>query len=181
VKAADVVHMSKAELAALLAGGHPLAPEALAGATYRGTSLGLPKLVEKLTWRTFRKAFHQEATGAVRGWNVRVEQAAPYTALSKAGEPWTFGHFEVVALRAGESPLPVAAGGALLDYGRGGNPALDPTSNVRDPVVSLVAGAADLLLGWTYVRALGRSFKTPSFFLLEREGPALHVARRPGA
>ncbi len=175
----EIVGLSNAELAGLLASGQPIAAEDLAGASYRGTSLGLPKVIERATWTTFRKAFHREADGTVRGWNVRVDQAPPHAALVRDGQPWTFGHFEVVPLRAGESPLPVGEGGALLDYGRGGNPRLDPTSAVRDPIVALDRGSADLLLGWTYVRALGRSLKTPSFFLLEREGPLEHVATRP--
>lgn len=175
----EIVRLPNSELARLLASGSPVAAADLAGACYRGTSLGLPKIVERATWTTFRKAFHREADGTVRGWNVRVDQAPPHAALLRHGRPWTFGHFEVVPLRAGESPLPVGEGGVLLDYGRGRNPPLDPTSAVRDPIVSLQPGSVDLLLGWTYVRALGRSIKTPSFFLLEREGPTEHVAMRP--
>jgi hypothetical protein len=76
-----------------------------------------------------------------------------------------------VPLRPGECPITVRDG-VLLDYGLGDNPRLDPTRVVRDPLVSLERGTADLLLGYTYVRLLGRSFGTPSFFLLEREADA---------
>ena len=41
----------------------------------RGTSLGLPALVEKLTWKTFQKTFYRDPrTGRLLGWNVRLEQ-----------------------------------------------------------------------------------------------------------
>ncbi len=89
----------------------------------------------------------------------------------KDGKPWIFGHYEVVALRPDECPIAVREG-VLLDYGRGDNPRLDPTRVVRDPLVALTPGSADTLLGYTYVRVLGRSVGTPSYFLLEREGAA---------
>ena len=55
--------------------GHPVDPAQLEGWVYRGTSLGLPSLVERLTWKTFQKAFWRDpATGRLLGWNVRLEQ-----------------------------------------------------------------------------------------------------------
>ena len=34
--------------------GHPVDPKALEGFAYRGTSLGLPRFVERLTWKILR-------------------------------------------------------------------------------------------------------------------------------
>jgi hypothetical protein len=67
----------------------------------------------------------------------------------------------------------------LLDYGRGGNPALDVTSVVRDPIVAVEAGNANLLLGWTYLDVAGVRFGTPSYFTLERIGPLEAVVDPP--
>jgi hypothetical protein len=181
VKAADVARLPAAELRRLLASGHAVDPEALAGSSYLGRSLGLPAVVERMTWTWFRKDFaKRDADGpAVRGWNVRVEQDRPHRARRRGDVPWTFGHFEVVPLRGEESPLPVGGGGVLLDYGRGDNPPLDPTRAVRDPVVAVEPGASDVLLGWTYLRILGRSIATPSWFVLERDGAVQHVPPLP--
>lgn len=159
------------EHATMLARGHAVDPLALAGSSYRGTSLGLPKWIERATWTTFRKVFAPAEGSRVRGWNVRVEPSPPHAARLRRGKEWTFGHYEVVSLRPGECPLPIREG-LLLDYGRGDNPALDPTRFVRDPIVALTAGSVDLLLGYTYLRVLGRSIGTPSWFLLEREPAA---------
>ncbi len=165
-----VLHGGPREHAAMLANGHAIDPEALPG-SYRGTSLGLPKWIERATWTTFRKVFARGRGGTIGGWNVRVEQEPPHHPRLKDGKPWIFGHYEVVPMRPSECPLPVGEG-VLLDYGRGENPALDPTRVVRDPLVALTPGGVEILLGYTYVRVLGRSFGTPSWFLLEREPDA---------
>lgn len=158
------------EHASMLASGHAIDPDALPG-SYRGTSLGLPRWVERATWTTFRKVFARGRGGTIGGWNVRVEQEPPHHARLKGGKPWIFGHYEVTPLRPGECPIEVREG-VLLDYGRGANPTIDPTRIVRDPLVALRPGSVDTLLGYTYVRILGRSIGTPSWFLLEREADA---------
>ncbi|RLB64229.1 MAG: hypothetical protein DRI90_05055, partial [Deltaproteobacteria bacterium] len=59
----------------LLTSGHSIDPRQLDDVEYRGISLGLPAIVEKLTWKKFKKVFHRDpATGVLRGWNVRMEQ-----------------------------------------------------------------------------------------------------------
>jgi hypothetical protein len=178
VNARDLVQMGPRGWERVLADGFAVDPHALAGHAYKGTSLGLPPLATKLTWTTFRKAFLAD-DGAVRGWNVRVEQRHPHRPRIREGRAWTFGHYRVTPLRPGESPLPVAEGGVLLDYGLGDNGRLDPVGVVRDPVVAVKKGSVDLLLGWTYARVLGRSVGTPSWFVLEREGPLDHTADPP--
>lgn len=159
---------SAEERALMLAHGYAIDRDALAGQSYRGTSLGLPALVEAATWTTFRKVFAASSGGRVMGWNVRVEQSPPHRPRQRGGADWVFGHYEVVALDASQCPIEVHEG-LLLDYGRGANPLLDPTRLVRDPIVALLPGSIDLLLGYTYLRVLGRSISTPSWFLLERE------------
>jgi len=166
----------------LLEAGHPIAEEALAGQEYRGVSLGLPSVLEKLTWKKFRKAFHRDAGGQLRGWNVRLEQdglAAPDRPKEKGGQPFTFGHFAVVPL-AGYTPLRYRGrrvrvpAGRMLDYGKGGN-GLDPIRFLRDPIVAVHEGDPSLLFGWSYLDLGLRRVPTPSFFTLEMAGPVTHV------
>lgn len=169
--AAELLGADRPTLRALLAKGHPVDLDAIAGWQYRGISLGLPAWVDRLAWKTFVKCFYRDEAGApVRGWNVRLRQTGldgPVEPLVRRGRPFSFGHF-VVADPAAYRVPPGAARGVLLDYARGGNARLDPTSCIRDPVVALRAGSADLLLGWTYVDLGVVRIGTPSFFTLER-------------
>lgn len=177
----EILELPAASLRELLATGHPIAPEALADFEYRGTSLGLPAAVERLTWKTFQKVFcRDQDTGLLRGWNVRVEQRGigrPSQPCLRRGQPHTFGHFAVVPLD------PVMArrcgAGLLLDYGQGGNRTLDPLRWVRDPLVALTRGSAELLLGWTYLQLGALRLSTPSYFVLERERALTHRALPP--
>ena len=169
-------------LRALLAQGHPVDPATLDNSQYRGVSLGIPQWVEKLAWTTFMKTFHRDPkTGALRGWNVRLEQTGLGSPIeymhTRNGEPKTFGHFEVVDANPATMPAGCAAG-LLIHYGRGGNGRLDPIRCLRDPLVSLMPDSTDRLLGASYLD-LGFRFMTPSYFLLERLGPLDHVAHSP--
>lgn len=181
--ARDLAAMSRRELAGVLRAGHAIDPRELDDTEYRGTSLGLPGIVERLTWKTFRKVFHRDPeSGQLRGWNVRLEQHGidgPSVPMrGRDGAPVTFGHYRVVEL-AGR-PMPIACEkGLLLDYGLGENRALDPVGLVRDPLVAVERDRADLLLGWSYVEAGPLRFGTPSFFTLEREGPLTHRVPPP--
>lgn len=179
----DLLKLSKRDLIGVLRDGYPIRPEELDNTGYRGISLGLPRFVEQLTWKTFQKTFHRDpATGILRGWNVRAEQRgldAPTVAKQQKGRPWTFGHYQVVAP---SRPMPRIgmSRGLLIHYGLGGNGRWDPTGRLRDPIVAVNADRADLLLGWTYVDLGFAAFGTPSFFSLEREGALQYVAPRPG-
>ncbi|HTR49956.1 MAG TPA: hypothetical protein VMJ10_04555 [Kofleriaceae bacterium] len=156
---------SQRELAAVMASGHRFDPDAAAGWIYRGTSLGLPALVERLAWVKFAKAFHREPSG-VRGWNLRIEQDAldrPWRPKLRAGRPVTFGAFDVVDDHAG----------IVLDY-RGER---GPLRALRDPLVAL-DDRADVLFGRSLVAIAGRTFATPSYFLLERDVPVAEVRPR---
>jgi hypothetical protein len=158
----SLLPLSRPELRARFAAGRAVDPQALAGWAYLGVSLGLPRWVERLSWKTFVKAFHAEHQGGgLRGWNLRLRQAGlngPHEALLRGGVPWTFGHYRVVQEEAG----------LLIDYGRGANAALDPTRLLRDPLVSLDDGACDLLLGTSLVQIGPWRVPTPSWFLLQR-------------
>ncbi len=168
----EILDASNRELARLLATGRHFDPATLAGYTFHGTSLGLPAWIERLTWKTFAKAFVREADGQIRGWNVRCEQANPPTwrPRSSRGVPVTFGHFVVDD----------DGGGVILDYGRGGNRRSDPLGAVRDPLVAL-DDRGDRLLGRSDLAIAGRRLATPSYFLLERAAAIEHVATPPRA
>ena len=171
---ADLLRADRRRLREVLASGHAVDPNAIAGWQYRGVSLGLPAWVDRLAWKTFVKAFYRDpGAEVVRGWNVRLRQTGidgPIEPLERDGRPFTFGHFRVVD-PAGYRVPHGADRGLLLDYGLGGNPVLDPTALVRDPIVALDAGDPRLLLGWTYLELGPLRIGTPSFFSLERGDP----------
>lgn len=153
--------LSPAALQGAMDRGAPVRAAALAGAWYRGTSLGLWPWVERLSWKTFAKVFFQECE-VVRGWNVRLHQDgldAPPRPRTRRDVPVVFGHYVAVD----------APDGLVLDYGLGANPRLDPTRLVRDPLVTLTPDA-HVLLGRTWLALGARRVPTPSFFLLERAG-----------
>lgn len=168
-----LLKMNRRQLAEAMRTGHAIAPRALDDAAYRGISLGLPRWAERLSWKTFQKTFHRDpSTGVLRGWNVRVEQRgldAPSTALVRRGAPFTFGHYVVRDLPPG-TPRGIERG-LLIDY----TPAGGLTSRVRDPLVAVNEGSVDQLLGWSYVDLGLVCVPTPSYFLLEREGPIGYV------
>lgn len=169
---------SRAELRARIIEGHPVDPSKLEGWAYRGTALGLPRFVEKLSWKTFQKTFYrQPSTGRLLGWNVRLEQdglSAPSRPKRRGGVPVTAWHYEVVP----PDGVPMPRGfdrGLVIDYARGKNPFYETIRFAKDPLVAVEPGNADLLLGVTYM-ALGRvCVETPTYFILEREHRIDHV------
>lgn len=178
----QLIDADKHTLRALLASGHTIDADALAGWQYRGTSLGMPGFVDRLAWKTFVKAFHRdEGAAQVRGWNVRIQQTGllgPIEPMRRAGKPFVFGFFRV------ERPdgyfVPDGADrGLILDYNQAGNPPFDPVNRLRDPLVALEPGNTDVLLGWTYLDLGIVRVPTPSFFLLERWAPVAEPAFPP--
>lgn len=172
-------------LASALAAGHPLPQGALDGWRYHGLSLGLPGWVERLSWKTFAKDFHRDpATGACRGWNVRLEQTGwggtPRPRLGRDGRPVCFGHFAVRNSLGGDRALPVR-GCAVLDYGAGGNRRADPVRLLRDPLVAVHPGSPALLLGCTWLQLGPWTVGTPSYFLLRQAGRLDHVVSAPSS
>jgi len=173
----DFLPLRQRELKAMLAGGYAIDPDAIAGHGYRGISLGLPDVAVWLSWRTFQKTFHRLPDGRLVGWNVRVEQrglTAATVAKERKRAPWTFGYYEVVPMAGRRAPIGPDHG-LLIDYGRGGNGIFEPFRPMRDPLVALEKGSAERLLGWSYVELGPLRIPTPSYFLLEREGPITHI------
>lgn len=180
---ADLLHAPRPELLRILREGHAIDPTKLDDYEYRGVSLGLPAFVERLTWKTFQKTFHRDPeTGELRGWNVRLEQlgldAESTPRRTKSGDPLTFGHYRAVALDAASRARGIHEG-LLLDYGESGNPRMDASALVRDPIAAVNAGSVELLLGWTLIALGSGTLATPSFFALERERPLTHRVAPP--
>jgi len=152
--------------------GHPVDPKALEGFAYRGTSLGLPGFVAKLTWKTFQKTFHRdEATGRLVGWNVRLQQDgldAPSRPLVKNGHPVCVWNYEVI--EPGGVPMPAGFDrGLVIDYSRAENPTFDTVRLMKDPLVALSPENYDELIGVSYAVIGGLCVETPTYFTLERE------------
>lgn len=181
MKLAGLLDLDRRELAELMRSGHAIDPRALDDREYAGVSLGLPRFVEAVTWKTFMKVFHRDARrNVLRGWNVRLEQTGvggPIAFKTRRGERRTFGHYHVVPL---DDSTDIRTG-LLLDYGLGHNKRLDPIGRVRDPIVALERDDATLLLGASYVAAIGRSIATPSYFALERRGALESFVEPPRA
>lgn len=173
----DVVSLDRAKLRAMMASGFAIDPTALDDTEYHGVSLGLPRWIERLSWKTFQKVFHRDPRdGRLRGWNVRVEQrgiGAPTVAKTRATNagpvPFTFGHYEVVPMAGRRAPV-APEHALLIDYGRGRHGFFDVTKLMRDPLVALREGDASLLLGFTYVELGPLRITTPSYFALSLEG-----------
>ncbi len=180
--AEEFLALSKKQLLAELRQGHPITPESLFDKEYKGTSLGLPGFVERLTWKKFKKTFHNDTElGALRGWNVRLEQNALDESCipqQKDGAPLTFGHYHVVS-PAGHRVPKDCDRGLLIHYGLGGNPFFEFTGRVRDPIVAINPGDSNLLLGWSYLD-FGVCIGTPSFFTLEYDCALTNVVVPPG-
>lgn len=169
---------TRRELRAHIVSGSPVEPAAIEGYTYRGTSLGLPRFVERLTWKTFQKTFYRdEHTGRLLGWNVRLHQDgldAPSRPIVKDGRPVCVWHYEVIEPRG----VPMPRGfdrGLIIDYSRAENPRFDTVNYVKDPLVALAPGNYDALLGVSYALIGGVCLETPTYFTLEREERTRYV------
>ena len=174
---------SRKELRQHIALGHRVDPKAIEGFAYRGTSLGLPGFVEKLTWKTFQKTFHRdEATGRLVGWNVRLHQDgldAKSRPLTKDGRPVCVWNYEVIE----PVGVPMPRGfdrGLIIDYSRAKNPTFDTIRLMKDPLVSLSPDHCDELIGVSYAVIGGVCIETPTYFTLEREHPIDYVPPEVG-
>ncbi len=158
-RAIELCQLSGDQLAKQFLHASPLACEDIADSFYQGVSLGLPRIVEKLSWKKFAKVFETCADGQLQGYNIRIEDDGldmPWRAKQKQGSDWSFGPFQVVF----EPDL-------LLDYGFG-RLGMSPLRRLRDPLRRLDS-SGDLLLGRSYLQITrSRRVPTPSWFLLER-------------
>ncbi len=179
--ARDLRHASPRELRERITSGFPVDPRAIEGYAYRGTSLGLPRLIELATWKTFQKTFWREPkSGRLMGWNVRLEQDgidAPSRPIRRGGVPVTEWNYEVIPPEG--VPMPAGFGrGLVIDYARAPNPRLAPVRRTKDPLVALAADdGCDELLGVSYLVVAGRVLETPTYFTLERDHRIDHVPR----
>jgi len=169
---------SRKELRQRILEGHPVDPKAIEGFAYRGTALGLPGFVEKLTWKTFQKTFYRDPeTGRLVGWNVRLHQDgvdAKSRPLTKDGKPVCVWNYEVIE----PAGVPMPRGfdrGLVIDYSRAKNPALETVRWMKDPLVALSPGNYDELIGVSYAVVAGGCIETPTYFTLEREHPIDYV------
>jgi hypothetical protein len=141
----------------------PVSLSMLAGASFRGVSLGLPSWVDRLAWKTFRKdVAPPDADGVVRGWNVRLVQTGPTGPMvekRRGDRPVRFGRFVVVE---GEH-------GLELSYDDVRNGRWSPMRRLRDPLRRLDDEGA-WLLGRSDLWVRGRRLPTPSWFVLQRVG-----------
>lgn len=103
------------------------------------------------------------------GYNRAVKRSPieqPWDLARPADDRGRFGFYQVrpvdPAARDGRYPQAL-----LLDYGSGGNPALDPSRIIRDYLVHVPMGGEDLYLGKAYL-TLGPVRKFSNFFLLAR-------------
>jgi hypothetical protein len=176
----DLMRMSAREHRAIMDRAHPLDLEALAGTQYQGVDLSLPRLVNALLWKTFRKTFvRDERRGALRGWNVRMMQHGvdgPRVPMTRRGAPWTFGHYEVRSAEGLRFPRGWR-GAHYLDYGVVGN--RDATRFAWAPLVAVNEGDPSLLLGWEVVKLGGLLVPLPDYWALRLEGPCDDVVPRP--
>ncbi len=179
----DLMRMDATRLRAVMDRGHPLDPDVLAGRQYLGVDLSLPGWARRLLWHTFRKTFvRDEATGEVRGWNVRMEQhgidGARVPLRDRRGRPITFGHYRVRS--AANVRFPSAWSGAnFLDYTTAGNKLLDPAARAYTPLVAVNAGSQDLLLGWEVFKLGPVLVPAPLYWALRYEGPLVDIVPPP--
>lgn len=181
----QLLRMKGKELYEIIRQGAPLDTDALADTTYTGIDLSMPALFHKLMWRSFRKTFHRDpATGALRGWNVKVEQTGwdtpPPPKRDRRGRALTFGHYEVRDATGLRFPRGWR-GGHYLDYRVAGNLPQDiPARAGYCPLVSVNPGDSELLLGWEVFKVGPLLVPLQDFWVLKREGaldPAEVVAR----
>ncbi len=153
--------MSRKQLSLRVNRGSAARPEELAGFAFRGLSLGLPKVVDKLMWKTFAKVFVPTHRGT-SGFNLKiVQQSAQGLSSDPLAAPLQprarnprFGEFDVCE----------SDGHLVLDYS-GRNRPWSPLHRVRDLIVPVTP---DLFLGETRLAIGRRTIGTPSFFILQR-------------
>ena len=59
----DLLQASRSDLHAIVARGHPLDLDQLAGHQYQGIDLSLPPWLNRVLWKTFRKTFCRDEIG----------------------------------------------------------------------------------------------------------------------
>lgn len=165
--------MSQSERKQVMMNAYPFDADALDNKMYRGIDLSLPKIMNMILWKTFRKTFVRDPqTGDIRGWNVRMEQTGwdgPGVTKKKNGKQISFGHYRVRPAKGIKWPSGWA-GEQYLDYHVAGNPWYDPGAPGFCPLVAVNKGSNDLLLGWEIVKFGPVWIPLPDFWALKLEG-----------
>ena len=176
----DLLAMDRRQLHSIIERAYPLDLAALEDKQYQGVDLSLPRWVNRLLWKTFRKTFHHDPqTGVLRGWNVRMEQNGidgPRIPKRKNGRPWTFAHYEVRSAEGLRFPRGWK-GAHYLDYGVPGNPFGENLGYT--PLVAVNEGSMDLLLGWEVFKLGSLFLPLPDYWALRLEGPLEEVVPSP--
>lgn len=165
-----IATMDPAELCRVFDRGEPVSPNEVAGWEFRGYNV--PQFASVLGIRKFVKGF-KSVDGEVRGYNIKVAQNGgplePWIPLRNPdGTDIRHGYY-LVEPAPDSAPVPRSL---FLDYGRGGNPRLDPSSVLRDYLRKVEPGRDDLLIGRAYAEVLGRLIYVSEFILERwRRGP----------
>lgn len=141
--------------------------DALVGWEFRGINhlpLNVLPIANLLGIKKFVKGFFRTEEGRVMGYNSPTKNNALDGRWHVAAK--RFGFYEVYPVDATARDNKYLHA-VLLDYGKGENPALDPSQVLRDYVVQVDAKNPDLFLGKAY-GAFGPLRIPTNFFILER-------------
>ena len=177
----DLLRMPNRERLDVMKQGTAVDADAVRNTQYLGIDLSMPKLFNLVAWKTFRKTFVDDGHGGIRGWNVRMRQtgwSGPGQPIVKRGKPVTFGHYLLAKGDGVRFPKRLNFP-TYLDYWNAGNSALDVAKFTRSPLVTVNAGAHDLLLGWEVFKVGGVQLGIPDFWALQLEGPVEDVIAAP--
>ncbi len=144
----------------------------LVGWEFRGINhlpLNALRIGELAGIKKFVKGFYRAEDGRVMGYNIPVGRNAldgRWHLKPSDSEPKRWGFYEVAAVdpTARDNDYLHAV---LLDYGKGNNPKLDPSQNLRDYLVQVDPKNPDMYLGKAFY-ALGPLRVPAGFFILER-------------
>jgi len=179
----DMLNMSNKEVAEVFRKGHPINTAELHNTQYLGVDLSLPTWVNKILWKTFRKTFyHDTQSGALRGWNVKLEQTGynfPTVAKrTSKGEELAFGHYQLCSAKGKVFPKGWQ-GADYLDYGIAGNSFWDAAKLGYCPLVAVNEGSTDLLLGWEVFKIGNLFIHLNDYWLLKKEGTLETIQQPP--
>lgn len=173
--AEPLLRASRRALRQALSAGFPIAAGSLDDTEYQGISLALPWIIERFTWKTFTKTFRRTTTGELVGWNMRMEQTGvdgPPAPKRRNGVPLTWGHYRVRTARGVRFTAPYDQA-LLIDYDVPTNGPL--LRRMRDPLVAVVEGSSEVLLGVSYLDLGFFGLMTPTYFALILRGPLSYV------
>jgi hypothetical protein len=177
-RALELARASRQELEHTFQRGTTPDLEAIVGWELRGincTPRGAPPLARIAGIQKFVKGMFRADDGRVMGYNAPVVQNVldgRWRTKPSDTAPKRFGFYEVAPVDATARDNHYLHA-LLLDYGKGGNAAWDVTRGLRDYLVQVDAGGAELWLGKAYY-AIGPARISAGYFVLERfrRGPA---------